>query len=452
MKRIAILHYKVGDTDGVSLEIEKWQIVLENLGHEVYLCAGNLGFANGTLIREMFHHTAEADRLYANTFVALQGYEEAYRAELEKVARKIEKKLSRFIEENQIDVLMPHNMWSVAMNPAAALALGRVVRKHQIPVLAQHHDFYWERIDGVALTCSTAVELADKYLSPRNPLIRHAVINSLAQAGLIERKGIESTVIPNVFDFEGPDWQKDEFNRDFRHRIGASENDILILQATRLVRRKGIELAVDFVNALNDPKRRVLLEKKGLYDGRGFTKDDWIVLVLAGYAHDDPGGTYVSALQHKIDEAGIEAVFIERFVGRERFADDLLKVYSLWDTYVYADFITYPSLWEGWGNQLLEAIRAKIPYLIFEYPVYRADIKRKGFKAVSLGGKIHATDPAGLVKVKPKQIEKAADEAVQLLVDNTLRQAFVKQNFELARGHYSLAALQQQLGDIIEAM
>lgn len=452
MKRIAILHYKVGDTDGVSLEIEKWQIVLENLGHEVFLCAGNLGLTNGTLIQEMFHHTAEADRLYANTFIALQGHEEAYRAELEQVACTIEKKLSRFIEEKQIDVLMPHNLWSVAMNPAAALALGRVVKKLQIPVLAQHHDFYWERIDGVALTCRTAVELADRYLPPRNPLIRHAVINSLAQASLKERKGIESTIIPNVFDFEGPDWQSDEFNKDFRRRIGVAENDILILQATRLVRRKGIELAVDFVKALNEPHRRVVLEEKGLYDGRAFSKENRLVLVLAGYAQDDPGGTYVTALQHKIDEAGIEAIFIENFVGRERFEDALRKVYSLWDTYVYADFITYPSLWEGWGNQLLEAIRAKIPYLIFEYPVYKADIKDKGLQAVSLGSNIQGADSTTLVQVKPKEIERAADEAVQLLVDNKLRQAFVKQNFDLAREHYSLAALQQQLGDLVETM
>jgi glycosyltransferase involved in cell wall biosynthesis len=452
MKRIGILHYKVGDTDGVSLEINKWQIVLENLGHEVYLCAGSLGATRGTLIKQMFHQTPEAKRLYANTFIALQGSEEAYKAELKKVARKIEKKLSSFIEEKRIDILIPHNIWSVAMNPAAALALARVVKNFKLPVLAQHHDFYWERINGVALTCSTAVELADKFLPPRNPQIRHAVINSLTQASLKDRKGIESVVIPNVFDFEGPDWQKDDFNREFRSRIGVGENDILILQATRLVRRKGVELAIDFVKALNDPQRRQLLEENGLYDGRTFTRENRIVLVLAGYAHDDPGGTYVSALKQKIDETGINAVFIESIVGSERFDDELLKVYSLWDTYVFADFITYPSLWEGWGNQLLEAIRARVPFLIFEYPVFRADIKEKGLKTISLGGKIAAIDSRGLVQVKPKQIDKAADAAVRLLTDGKVRQAMVKHNFEIAREYYSMDSLQNQLDEIIGTM
>ena len=35
MKKIAIVHYRVGRTDGVSLEIEKRKAILEELGHEV---------------------------------------------------------------------------------------------------------------------------------------------------------------------------------------------------------------------------------------------------------------------------------------------------------------------------------------------------------------------------------------------------------------------------------
>ena len=33
MKNIGIFHYKVGGTDGVSLEIDKWKKVLEEMGH-----------------------------------------------------------------------------------------------------------------------------------------------------------------------------------------------------------------------------------------------------------------------------------------------------------------------------------------------------------------------------------------------------------------------------------
>jgi len=62
-KSIGIFHYKVGGTDGVSLEIDKWRRVLEAMGHTVHLCAGDLGSAEGSLIREMYHHLPEIKRL-----------------------------------------------------------------------------------------------------------------------------------------------------------------------------------------------------------------------------------------------------------------------------------------------------------------------------------------------------------------------------------------------------
>lgn len=72
-------------------------------------------------------------------------------------------------------------------------------------------------------------------------------------------------------------------------------------------------------------------------------------------------------LKQKIAQTGVDALFIEELIESDRLMRDGQKVYSLWDSYVYADFVTYPSLWEGWGNQLLEAIRARLPFLLFEY-------------------------------------------------------------------------------------
>ncbi len=450
MRNIGIFHFKVGGTDGVSLEIDKWKKVLEEMGHAVYLCGGDLGKVDGTLIEEMYHHRPDAVRLYRNTFIALQDYDESgYKAELEGLADRIEEKLRRFIAEKEIDFLIPQNIWSVAANPAVALAMRRVMLALKLPALAHNHDFYWERVDGVALTCGTAVELADKYLPPRDPQVKHALINSLAQRELLARKGVESVVVPNVFDFDEEAWAVDNYNKDFRANIGLGENDIIFLQATRIVQRKSIELAVDFVKALNSPERRARLQSRGLYDGRTFGKDDRIVLVLAGYAQDDTAGHYVPRLKQKIAETGIDAIFIEEMVEAQRQTIEGRKVYSLWDTYVFADFVTYPSIWEGWGNQLLEALRARLPYMIFEYPVYEADIKEKGFRSVSLGAQILGLDDQGLVMVADDIIEKAADEAVDLLVDNDLRQEMIEHNFRVAQEHYSLAALRRYLENLV---
>jgi glycosyltransferase involved in cell wall biosynthesis len=43
---------------------------------------------------------------------------------------------------------------------------------------------------------------------------------------------------------------------------------------------------------------------------------------------------------------------------------------SLWELYAHADFITYPSLYEGFGNAFLEAVYFKKPLLINRYAIF----------------------------------------------------------------------------------
>ncbi len=453
MANIGIIHYKVGGTDGVSLELEKWQHVLEAMGHKVFLCGGDLGRAEGTLIEEISHYQPIAKRLYHDTFVALTDTDEAqYSAEFDALSAVITAKLSAFVEANQINYLIAQNVWSVAMNPPVATALAEVMRTYQLPTIAHNHDFYWERVDGVALTCKKAVDLADKFLPPRDDLIRHVVINSLAQSELLARKGIASTVVPNVFDFEAEPWQVDDGNRQFRQDVGLRDDDVVILQATRIVPRKGIELAIDFVAALDQPENRAKLIERGLYDGRPFSAESRIVFVLAGYAQDDATGRYLDLLKRKIEQAGINALFIDDRIGAERHQENGQTIYSLWDSYVFADFVTYPSLWEGWGNQLLETLRAKLPFLLFEYPVYVADLAPSGLRAVSLGQKIAGTDADGLVQVPSDVMNSAVAQAVDLLTDRTLRQDVVEHNFQVGRTHYSMAALHRHLSQLMPTL
>lgn len=445
-KIIGIIHYKVGGTDGVSLEIEKWAQVLTEMGHTVYLCAGDVGNTNATQFDSLYHHSPVAERLYRNTFVALTDYDspEDYRAELYRAAGDAAADLRQFVESKGIDFLIPQNVWSVAMNPAVAIAVSQVAAEFNLPVLAQHHDFYWERIDGVALTCRAAIEFADYYLPPRGDNIQHVVINQLAKNKLHCHKGIEATVIPNVFNFDDPPWTVDDFNADFRRDIGVNADDILILQATRIVSRKGIELAIDFVAALN--RRRETLAAQTLFDGRQFGADSRIVLVLAGYSQDDATGSYVHRLKEKSVRLGVETRFIEDKIGGTRTESANQKRYTLWDSYAHADFVTYPSLWEGWGNQFLEALRAELPILLFEYPVFRSDIADKGFEVLSLGQNIVNYDDADLAQVPSALLEKAADRAVELLINADERQRVVAKNVALAREHFSLDALRRYLG------
>ena len=82
-KNIGIFHYQVGRTGGVSLELEKWQRVFEEMGHTVHLCAGDLGSAEGTLVEEMYHHIPAIETLNYNTFKELRDLDaEGYKRNL----------------------------------------------------------------------------------------------------------------------------------------------------------------------------------------------------------------------------------------------------------------------------------------------------------------------------------------------------------------------------------
>jgi len=124
-----------------------------------------------------------------------------------------------------------------------------------------------------------------------------------------------------------------------------------------------------------------------------------------------------------------------------------VKCYSLWDAYAHADLVTYPSVLEGWGNQFLEAIFAKKPVVVYEYPVYVSDLKDKGFEVITLGD-THKVDSDGLVIVDKNIIQQAAIEAIDILVDSKKREKITKKNFAICDQYFSY----QSLGKILEKL
>ena len=175
--RIGIFHYIANFTDGVSLEMNKWRRVLEEMGHVVLYCAGKYEADEEIVVEEMYHHIPEIERLNYNTFKELRDFNvDGYHSELYRWVEILEKKFRQFIIDQGINFLIPQNIWSVAAHPAVAIALERVRRELGLHALAHNHDFYWERINGVTLTNVHAIDLADKYLPPRDPNIKQAVI------------------------------------------------------------------------------------------------------------------------------------------------------------------------------------------------------------------------------------------------------------------------------------
>jgi glycosyltransferase involved in cell wall biosynthesis len=241
-------------------------------------------------------------------------------------------------------------------------------------------------------------------------------------------------------------WNVDDYNKDFREKLGIRDNDILMLQATRVTNRKAIELAIDVVGEMQKEENRKILEEAILYNRQSFKEDSRIVLVLAGMI--ETSDDYVERLKTRAEENKVELLFVNSLVEHSRCVKHDNKVYSLWDTYVFADIVTYPSIQEGWGNQFLEGLFAKKPMLVFEYDVYKEDIKEKGFKVISLGDK-YELDKYGLAKVDKKIIKRAARECIKLLIDKDCREKMIEENFQLGREYFSLESLEEKLKSIV---
>ena len=453
MSRVAFIHNALGKTDGVSLEVDKWRVVLERMGHEVFYCAGNDDVEGVFCIPELSFNHPVTYKILRNATVKLTDYnsEEELKREIEGQARTLKKDIINFIRENKIEVLIPNNLLSVGYHIPAVLALNEVIKETKLPAIVHSHDFYFEDSGEVEPTCKTVWDILDNNAPPQGENVKNIVINYLAKKQLEQKKGITAEIVPNVFDFKQNAWEKDEYNRDFRKNFGIKENDIVFLQATRILDRKGIESAIEVIAKLN--KNRNELLGKTLYNGKVFTADSRNILLCAGYVENfGISGNYYENIKKKAVEKGVEIKFIGSHISRSRGKINGEKIYSLWDSYVYADIVTYPSLWEGWGNQFIEAVFAKLPIIVFEYPVYISDLKKVGFDIISLGDKVKAYDELGLAVLPENIISEAVQKIISVLQDKEQYKKIVDKNYKLAENNFSLEELEKIVRRIMQEL
>lgn len=407
---VGFVSTRLAGTDGVSLETAKMAAVLQRLGHRVFYCAGELdGETPGLLAPELHFADPLAQALGRRAFAAGPP-DPGLLHDIGRRAGQLQRPLHRFVEQFAIDFLIVQNAFAIPMQLPLAQALAGVLGETQIPALAHNHDFYWER---ERFTPNKIGPLLDTYFPPALPTLRHATINSLAQRELQRRRGLDSVVIPNVFDFATPSPSIDPYNAGFRRAIGLSGDDWLILQPTRVVPRKGIELSIELLARLDDPRAK---------------------LVITHQAGDE-GLAYLRRLESMALEHGVDLRYVADLVGDERqTAPDGTKIYSLWDTYPHADLVTYPSLVEGFGNALLETVYFRKPALVNRYDVYVADIAPLGFRFAEIDGRV--TDEA--VATVRRWLEHPPSAA-----------AHVDHNFHLAAQHFSYETLTRLLQPLL---
>lgn len=413
-EHIGFISTRFAGTDGVSLEAAKWAEVLEKNGHKTFWYAGRINrpkessycvpeayFEHPEILwlnKHIWGHTRRS-KLVSDRIRALSSY--------------IKETIYDFVAQYDISLLVIQNAVTIPMNLPLGVAITEYLLETNTPAIAHHHDFYWER-------SRFSVNAVGDYLAmafpPRDPELKHVVINKNAMDALAWRKGASSVLIPNVIDFETQANGKDEFTANLKTELGFEEDDIVFLQPTRVVPRKGIEHAIRLISMLKNPKIKLCI------------------------SHDsgDEGHAYANMLRETATHEGVDIRFVNTRVGDKRKElPNGQKIYSLWDIYPIADLVTYPSLYEGFGNAFLESVYYRKPILVNRYDIFMRDIEPKGFKTITIDG-----------YVSPKTIEKVQE----ILSNKALQDQIAEHNYRLGLQYYSYEVLYQKLDFLLNTI
>ena len=414
IKNIGFVSTRFAGLDGVSLEAGKWADVLQSNGHNCFWFAGELDRDP-----DKSHLVYEAHFKHPyNQWINRQIYgtsttPASVMQSIDNLKKILKARLRDFIDLFHIHLLIIENALAIPLHIPLGLALAELVSETQIPTIAHHHDFFWERDP---LQKNAIEDYLHNYFPPNLSNIEHVVINTMAQDELQNRRGIASALIPNVLDFDNPSPSNSRGYETFLRSFGLKPGCKFILQPTRIIERKGIEHAVDLVKSLRNAPNKLLISHE------------------AG----DEGWKYARWIKNYALERGVDLHFPrETIVSPWHHAAQHLNGHCLWNIYAHADFVTFPSRYEGFGNALLEAIYFKKPLLVNRYATFRSDIEPKGFNLVTMDGKLTAE----------------TIQAIQDILESPEKKAeMVSHNYEVARQHFSYDTLRSGLETIMDHM
>ncbi|TFH05497.1 MAG: glycosyltransferase [Spirochaetales bacterium] len=433
--RVGIVSGKLGAVDGVSLETDKWISVLAGLGHEVFTIAGRYATelqgvpSDRQLTLGTIRFDSEEQRKYEQlVFPHLSRRppqlsnekRQQIVQEMEEQGADVAHTLYEMVRDNEIDVLIAENTNAMPMTLLGGIAVHQVATEMRVATIFHHHDFWWERS---RFSNNRIRGLLNRIMPPVDLGLEHAVISSYAAHILSSLKRVSPFVIPNCEDFEHP-VERDDYNGSFREDLGFDDNDILVVQPTRVVPRKRIE---DSLRLL-----RRFLDHYPAYRGR-------LHYIISLYQGDEPNENYIERIRDLAEDAGIPFHMISDRVASTRGLDDGgRRIYTNRDVLVNADLVTYLPIWEGFGNALLEAIAARVPVVTTTYLVYKTDIKVTGLRNIEIRD---AYDEQGHLVI-PDAILEAIE---RVLTHPEERAEMTEQNFAIAKREFGLGVLESKI-------
>jgi len=432
-------------TDGVSLEMMKRRQLLEEMGHRVAISSAyewaeypvpSLEFDSDD-VRNMMRNLFERMADFPNESELDKAFDASKSA--------LKQQFSNAIDDFSPDLVFVHNILCLPLHPAATVALTEVISDTGLPLATIHHDILSEGAYKFKPTCDRAKTIIEGYYPPLMPNIRHWTINSRNQEAL-KGKGVDADIIHDSMDFDerlAPESYQ-RLRTELRNKHDIKPSDIVLLVGARIVPNKRIEIAGRLTAILRSRRQEIV--GKELCNGETFTGQGRVVLVLAGrpeVAFLD----YQRKLFELFDTLNIDWMYVGDEVRPLRSEEQ--GFYALYpDMYAMADFVLYPTGWEGFGNQLLEAFAAGLPAAVFEYPVYKEDIGPKGVKIVSLGDTAEE-GPEGLMQIPQGALDRAASEMMDILTNPHKYRDIVENNIEVGRRNFGFDVLRAHLNDAL---